>query len=499
MYTDLSLLRRTRMHARVAEAIRQRHPDDLTALAHHYARAASSETAWLAVQYGVAAAHLAERRYASDVEVALFSQALTAFDRVPAGTGPADRDQFRIDLMGQLLRAQVRAGATVAARQTRDHAVELAERAGRDDLLIAAFTAWSVPTPWLMHTYGWFDDRAIGGLTSLLARADLDGVTRCRLLAALAAELEGSDDPVAAEVSKEAVELARVAGDPALLALALTARARVTTPDREPHVWAELGVEIERIAAEHDLPAYRWYAAHMAGRVAAARNDVAALREHSARSLAIARAFQMGDPESVALCTPAVFAQLGGRYAEAASLFREAADQMARLGSPHAAAFRAQVLATLLVDQHRYAEILTLVRAAAARLPRRGGRRRAVARAPRRAGPGERSAPRHRGCAGLSLRHLRHHPWSGDRRARRRGRGTGADRGPDALRDQVAGIASTVIAARPVAHTLGELYELLGRMDEAREHYARAVEIAKIWGAPVWQAEAEAALQAVNK
>ena len=41
-------------------------PDDHPALAHHYSRAASAETAALAVEYAVGAAELAERRYAHD-------------------------------------------------------------------------------------------------------------------------------------------------------------------------------------------------------------------------------------------------------------------------------------------------------------------------------------------------------------------------------------------------------------------------------------------------
>ncbi|MEE6261112.1 BTAD domain-containing putative transcriptional regulator [Plantactinospora sonchi] len=56
LYTDISQLRRSRLHARVAACTRRLRPDDYPALAHHYARSASSETARLAVDYAVRAA-----------------------------------------------------------------------------------------------------------------------------------------------------------------------------------------------------------------------------------------------------------------------------------------------------------------------------------------------------------------------------------------------------------------------------------------------------------
>jgi predicted ATPase len=56
VYADLTQLRLTRMHARVAAAIRRLRPDDVPALAHHYLRAASADTAQAAVSYAIQAA-----------------------------------------------------------------------------------------------------------------------------------------------------------------------------------------------------------------------------------------------------------------------------------------------------------------------------------------------------------------------------------------------------------------------------------------------------------
>ena len=62
VYADLTQLRLTRMHGRVSAAIRRLRPDDVPALAHHYLRAASADTAQVAVGYAIQAAEPATRR-----------------------------------------------------------------------------------------------------------------------------------------------------------------------------------------------------------------------------------------------------------------------------------------------------------------------------------------------------------------------------------------------------------------------------------------------------
>ena len=82
VYADLTRLRRTRMHARVAAAIERLHPDDVTALAYHYGQAGSAGTARAAIEYAARAAALADRRYAYDTAVSLRAQAVEASARV---------------------------------------------------------------------------------------------------------------------------------------------------------------------------------------------------------------------------------------------------------------------------------------------------------------------------------------------------------------------------------------------------------------------------------
>jgi predicted ATPase len=108
LYGDLTQLRRTRMHGRVADSLRRLRRDDVTGLAHQYLRSASASTAAAAVEYAIQAADLADRRYAYDTEVSLLEQALEAFGRITEHEeDPAARE---VSLLGRLLRAQIRAG-----------------------------------------------------------------------------------------------------------------------------------------------------------------------------------------------------------------------------------------------------------------------------------------------------------------------------------------------------------------------------------------------------
>ena len=92
-----------------------------------------------------------------------------------------------------------------------------------------------------------------------------DQVTRCRLLAALVAELAGEDDPRPARAAAEAEAIARRLGDPDLLALALTAGTMVVNYEQEPERRAFLAAELGSIGHEHGLPEYEWYAEYIAG------------------------------------------------------------------------------------------------------------------------------------------------------------------------------------------------------------------------------------------
>jgi hypothetical protein len=497
VYTDLPHLRRARIHARVADALRHLRPDDVAALAHHYGRAASADTAGPAVEYAVATAELAERRYAHDAAVALLTQALESHERTPPG--PGDRAAERVDLLGRLLRAQVRAGAIAAARATRDRAVEVAEQAGRADLLVEAFAAWTEPTPWTARPYATIDERVVTPLTRLLHRDDLDPATRCRLLAALVAELAGEGDPRAARAAAEAVEIATRAGDPALLALALSEQAREANWEREPDLRASLARRIARIGAEHDLVAYRWRGEYIAATSAAARNDPAALRHHVDRGRDLAQTYEMAEPRAVGLSSQAMLAHIAGRFDDAERLYADACAHLERHGSPHAAGFAVMATVTVRASQHRLAEFAP----AAAALHAQYGALAVDATAAALAAAGRHEEARAvlsdppplrpdfyfsvfatlRAFAAVAIGH------------RELAEDLYAALLP--VQDRLAGAASTSLAMRPIAHTLGELAHLLDR-PVAADHLATAVEVAGVWRAPVWRADARRVLAAVR-
>ncbi|MFF5234191.1 BTAD domain-containing putative transcriptional regulator [Dactylosporangium sp. NPDC000521] len=494
MYTDLSQLRRTRMHARVAACTRQLRPDDYPALAYHYARAASSDTSALAVDYAVRAAELAERRYAYDAAIELLESAVQTVE-----TAAGDRDQLRIDLLGRLLRAQARAGAVAQARKTRDRALDIAVAGGREELLIAAFTAWNVPTPWQIRTYGLIDHRVVDLLTRLLRKPDLDPVTRVRLLDAFTAELDGEDDPRGPAAGLEAYELAATLPDPAVRALGLAARARTMRFDLEADERAEVGARLAELARAHDMVAYEWVAEQILTNCAAAANDAAGVRDRVERQGLLATAYQLPEPQAIIVSARAMLAHVAGDYAESQRLYDEAHEYMRRQGSLHADGFHFLATASLLITQGRFAEYLTQTRATRAALGPIAddalalalvesglpdeARTIAVGEYPHRPDYFESAFLAVRGMAVVAL----------DR----------ADLAPAVIeallpvRTQIAGASSTSIAVRPVAFVLGRLFALLGDHERAAEHFRLARDVAGMWGAAHWVADAEAALSAL--
>lgn len=465
LIADLSRLRATRMHARIAAALEG--SDDIAALAHHFARAGSPK----AVGYCVQAAELAEARYAHDVAAGLLA------DAVAHSTGPDER----VELLGRLLRAQIRSGAVAAARETRRAAVEYAESLGRDDLMIAAFTAWTEPTPWRARTYGTVDRPVVDRLSRLLKR-DLPPSVRSRLLSAYAHELVGEDDPTVVEAAREALALAT---GPRLRAAALEILA-------EAQGDAGLCRELVEIGVEHDLPVYRVSGLLNHAGVAAAANDPVTMRRVIAEALELARAYRMREAIAVAEITLAGLALIEGRFAAAEALYVEAGEGMRRIGSVHAAGFLQLALATIWLNEGTLGGHLEEVRALHAVLGSMTSDLLALAL--------------HANGLDAEAREVRTPPspirpdFFFTFLTTLRAMAVVALNDRDAAEEiyevllpyrdgPPAGAESLAMALRPVAHTLGELAVFLGRA-EAAAHFAQAAAIADRWKAPHWAAEA---------
>jgi DNA-binding SARP family transcriptional activator len=485
LYADLTRLRRSRMHGQVAVTLRRLRPDHLAALAHHYAHATGPDTVDLAVDYGLRAAEQAERRYAHDTAVALLEQAL---DRSPAD------DELRGDLFGRLVRAQLRAGDLTTARRTRQRAIDAARAAGRDDLLVAAFTAWTEPTPWQARPYGQVDRPVVETLEGLLRRADLGAETRCRLLDALVSELAGEDDPRVSAAAVEAIAIARDLGDEHLLALALATGIKATHVDSAVEQRRRIAAELDPLARRLDLPAFRWYATYAIACVDSAQGDVLAFRAGLVAGQVLAHRYRMAEAEAIHRFGDAMLAHVEGRFDESEQIYRDAADRLGRAGSVHADGFLAVALCTLRLSQGRIAELEPVLRTLAAYYPD-GTDSLAVALAAQgrideartvRTGLG----PVRPDYFFTVFSTLRAHAVVA----------VGARAEAPALieqllplRDQLPGALSATLVMRPIAHTLGALCRLLGRDDEAAEHYRHAVSVAERWGSGHWARAARAA------
>ncbi|WP_280842385.1 BTAD domain-containing putative transcriptional regulator [Kitasatospora phosalacinea] len=496
LYADLGGLRRARLHGRIGHALRDLRPGELTALAHHFTQAATAGTAALAVDHCVRAAEAAERRYAHTSAVNLLRQAVDNLERAAEQPGE-DRPARRIDLLGALLRAQVRAGQVTAATGTKARALRLARESGREELLIAAWTAWTEPTPWVTHPYGALDQEAVDELTRLLRRTGLPPATRCRLLDALTQELDCAGSPEGIDAGREAVAIARAEGDPRLLCLALAAQARSCDHELASDDRAELAAELAVLAAEHDLPAYRWHAEHLAATAAAARADLPALRRHMAAGEEIARRYGLAEFADVVLFQRGMLEFAADRVDEAVALYERALTGLHERGSLHADGLGALIRIVIAHRQGRLAELLPLIQEHRAQY-----------------------GPLIADVTALAMHAAGHDPAE-VRRVRGEYQGVQADyfrslflqlradlvialdereeaaRLLDELRPLahlVAGAASTSIAIRPIALTLGELARHLGRTAEAAAHFRQAAEVARRWEAPGWEAEARAAL-----
>jgi hypothetical protein len=343
------------------------------------------------------------------------------------------------------------------------------------------------------------DEPAVAALSRLLDRGDLAAPVRCRLLAGLVLELEGEDDPRPEQAAAEALRIVRDLADADLTALALAACARVADNAREPARREQIAAELATLAHKRGMPAYRWNAEYVTGTVAAARGNVAALRHCLGRQLELARRYRMSEPEAVSLCTEAMLAHVEGRFADAERGYADATGQMLRHGSVHASGFHALALLTIRISEDRIGQIEPLIGgvyerlgavaadAWAAVLAAEG--RLAEARAVRAGAPALRLDWFHSVFATLRAMAVVALAEHGE-----------AERLVTELmpvRDQLAGAASTSLAMRPVAHTLGELCLLLGRRGYAAEHFAHAEQIALRWGSPHWAGQARAALAAL--
>ena len=261
LYDDLSSARRTRWHAAAAEAIERLRPDDVAALAHHYARAGSRASAAKAAVYARAAAEQAERQVNPREAARLWQLTIQAHDRAAGGgdrTGTAGSRGLREDVRGRLT-AVMGLGRALAvtdhleqSRRYRAEAIATAEQLDDPELTADVIAAFDVPAVWARNDDEQLSQRIVRAAERALPAAD--PAQRSRLLSTIALELRGSTADRGRQAALEAEAIARATGDAALLAFALDARFMQTfhRPGLAPER-ARIGAELATLAAEHEL------------------------------------------------------------------------------------------------------------------------------------------------------------------------------------------------------------------------------------------------------
>ncbi len=230
----LSVLRRARLHAAIADAIEATGPgsvgggddDDvrLGELARHLCAAAgtSPSVAARAVEASLAVGDRAVERLGYETGADLYQRALDAIDHQGAIVDP----RAHAGLLVALAAAKRASGDPAASRTACLAAAALAERAGDAELVAAAAIGLALPGSVVGMDFGLLDEERIGLLeTALDLLPPDDSSIRVRVLAHLALALYLSPQIERRRAAaEESVAVARRLGSPALEAAALSAR-----------------------------------------------------------------------------------------------------------------------------------------------------------------------------------------------------------------------------------------------------------------------------------
>ena len=218
LYQDLGRTRRARLHRKIAEALEEQcagQPGErLGELAGHWAAAVVSDTS-KAMHYAHLAAERALEQLAPDEAVRWYQQGLDLHAQAP------NSDRFeRCDLLIGLGEAQRQAGHP-EFRQTLLDASQLAQELNASDRLARAVLANS--RGWVTaNQFGAVDSERVRALEAAAESLTDDDPRRSQVLALLAYELrDGGDSARCRALAAEAIEGARVGGDPAVLARTL--------------------------------------------------------------------------------------------------------------------------------------------------------------------------------------------------------------------------------------------------------------------------------------
>ncbi|MDG4752593.1 BTAD domain-containing putative transcriptional regulator [Micromonospora sp. WMMD718] len=366
LYGAVPLLRRTRMHSRVLAVLREQRPDDVAALGRHALAALTPASAPEAVRHAAGAARHAAALGAPREAATLWAGALRAADLAPDDVA-AD---VRLGLLCGLAGQSALAGDVLAARDARDRAIRLAADGGEPDALHTALTCFDAPVTWTIRPDRIVDEPLVRRLEQALRRVGPDRAgLRSRLLATLAFEIEGTDLGRADTITREAVALARSAGDPELLCRALNARYFVAIAPPFRAELAEIGAELLAVGEAAGLTAYQCEAHHILYQAALLRADLTEARHHVDQAVAQAASGQLGLILAVMGWFEGLTALFAGDLDAAMHRYTEVSERMGRIGGPNAAAMGLMGQFTVLTTAGRGHELIEPLRRVHRRVP----------------------------------------------------------------------------------------------------------------------------------
>jgi hypothetical protein len=411
----------------------------------------------------------------------------------PAGAG-VDRE---IALRCGHVSALAHAGQISAAVRARRAAID---RGRGTASVLAALTSYDAPVSWTIRQDVAVDEDLVGLLDEALADPGADAATRCRLLVALAFELESHDVRVR-ELTAEAMDLSAGLGDPLLRCRVLNARSFAALGPDLRHALEGVGRELLATAEQAGLAGYRSEGHHLLFMLACERFDLDAAQRHADAAIAAASGGQLG----VTLAWAAIFAALravvAGDFATAEQGYtavQAAMEAAGAINTDNLALFglfgirhaqgRLDELAPAFAEmQRRIPETVTDPTARALIAAGRVDEARAVWRP--------------------DLHPPRTYYWLLFMALRAEVAVTLADREVAATclaelepwADQLAGLGSGTVTLGPVAQHLGELGGVLGRpVAERRAHFAHARAIARRIRSSHWAERASASLAALD-
>lgn len=343
IYDDMSILRRTRLHAAALGLLRRPGSSaDSSSVAYHAVAAATPDTASEAADFAMAAARDADTVGAPAESVRQWRatvRMLELADVRPVAPQPNLPERTVLARSG-LFAALARAGDVVAARDEQKRTLALA--AGHDASMVGVLTRWDAPLVWRLRVTDAADQDIVVPLRGVLDR-DHPVPVRARLLSTLFAELEGADTPAALAASAEALALARIAHaeDPdahgRLMCAALNARAFAALgPDLAAEREAMAG-ELLVVAQECGAVDYEAVAQWLLFLSAAGRSDLSAALGHVDLAVARAGTGQLGYLLGVLDVFEAQLTVLAGRPDEGERRYAAAAAQLSEHGAPNGA------------------------------------------------------------------------------------------------------------------------------------------------------------------